>query len=52
MAFGLLCITVAALCSMLGPGLALRGGHGSDSMHLAVEAMKSESKKCFVFFIS
>jgi len=26
MAFGLLCITIAALCSMLGPGLALRGG--------------------------
>ena len=33
MAFGLLCITVAALCSMLGPGLALRGACASESMH-------------------
>ena len=51
MAFGLLCITVAALCSMLGPGLALRGGNGAESMNLAVENMRSESAKCFTFFI-
>jgi hypothetical protein len=36
---------------MLGPGLALRGGHGVESMHLAVDNMKSESEKCFKFFI-
>jgi len=51
MAFGLLCITIAALCSMLGPGLALRGGAGVKSMHLAVENMKAESRTCFIFFI-
>lgn len=50
-AFGLLSITIAALCSMLGPGLALRGGNGAESMHLAVENMKSESSKCFTFFV-
>ena len=51
MAFGLLCITIAALCSMLGPGLALRGGDGASSMHKAVDNMKQESKTCFTFFI-
>lgn len=51
MAFGLLCITIAALCQMFGPGLALRGGNGAESMHLAVENMKSESHKCFTFFV-
>ena len=51
MAFGLLCITIAALCSMLGPGLALRGGDGANSMHKAVDNMKQESKTCFTFFI-
>lgn len=51
MAFGLLCITIAALCSMLGPGLALRGSNGAESMHQAVENMKLESRTCFTFFI-
>jgi len=36
---------------MLGPGLALRGGEGANSMHKAVENMKSESKHCFYFFM-
>ena len=52
MAFGLLCITVAALCSMLGPGLALRGGDGASSMNKAVDSMKQESRECFLFFIA
>ena len=52
MAFGLLCITVAALCSMLGPGLALRGGEGAESMNKAVDSMKLESRQCFIFFIA
>ena len=43
MGFGLLTIIVAALCSMLGPGLALRGHEGALSMHKAVDAMKEES---------
>ena len=36
---------------MLGPGLALRGGEGANSMHKAVEAMKAESTNCFKFFM-
>jgi len=51
MAFGLLCIIIASLSSMLGPGLALRGGEGALSMHKAVDSMKQESKTCFTFFI-
>lgn len=43
MAFGLLCITIAAFCVMFGPGLALRGGEGAASMHKAVDNMKKES---------
>jgi hypothetical protein len=51
MGFGLLTIVVAALCSMLGPGLALRGSEGAKSMHKAVDIMKEESMQCFYFFI-
>lgn len=51
MAFGLLCITIAAFCVMFGPGLALRGGEGALSMHKAVDNMKKESTHCFTFFI-
>lgn len=36
---------------MFGPGLALRGGEGAQSMHKAVENMKKESTNCFIFFI-
>lgn len=36
---------------MFGPGLALRGGEGAQSMHKAVENMKNESTQCFKFFI-
>ena len=43
MAFGLLTIVVASLNSILGPGLALRGKNGAQSMHDAVEVMKDES---------
>ena len=52
MGFGLLTIIVASLCGMLGPGLALRGKEGPESMHKAVESMKDESTNCFYFFIS
>ena len=51
MAFGLLCITIATFCVMFGPGLALRGGEGAESMHKAVENLKIESKQCFKFFV-
>ena len=36
---------------MLGPGLALRGSDGANSMHKAVESMKNESRNCFTFFM-
>ena len=36
---------------MLGPGLALRGSDGANSMHKAVDAMKFESRHCFHFFM-
>jgi hypothetical protein len=51
MGFGLLTIVVAALCSMLGPGLALRGSEGALSMHKAVETMKDYSSDCFYYFM-
>lgn len=52
MGFGLLTIVVASLCGMLGPGLALRGQDGANSMHRAVDIMKEESVNCFYFFIA
>lgn len=36
---------------MFGPGLALRGADGANSMHKAVDNMRDESNKCFIFFI-
>jgi hypothetical protein len=51
MGFGLLTIIVSALCSMMGPGLALRGAEGAKSMHKAVDTMKEESTQCFYFFV-
>jgi hypothetical protein len=36
---------------MFGPGLALRGPNGADSMHKAVANMESESTICFKYFI-
>ena len=52
MGFGLLTIVVASLCSILGPGLALRGSEGARSMHKAVDTMKDESINCFYTFIA
>lgn len=43
MGCGLIVIVVASLAGMLGPGLALRGPEGAESVHLAVETMKYES---------
>lgn len=51
MGFGLLTIITSSLCSMLGPGLALRGSEGALSMHKAVDTMKDESTNCFYFFM-
>ena len=52
MSFGLLCITISTFCQMFGPGLALRGKDGPESVHKAVDNMKNESKICFKFFIA
>jgi hypothetical protein len=36
---------------MFGPGLALRGKDGAESMNIAVDCLKDESKGCFKFFV-
>lgn len=51
MGFGLLTIVISSLCGMLGPGLALRGPDGPNSVHKAVDTMKNEAITCFAFFI-
>jgi hypothetical protein len=51
MGFGFLTIVSCSLCSMLGPGLALRGSEGALSMHKAVDTMKEESTHCFYYFM-
>ena len=52
MASGLVVIIIGSLCSMLGPGLALRGPDGALSVHKAVDCMKRESQLCFNFFLT
>jgi hypothetical protein len=47
---GMTVIIVGTLCSIFGPGLALRGADGSNSMHKAVEVMKGESVFLFNVF--
>ena len=44
-------LNVTTQCNMFGPGLALRGGEGYDSVHKAIEHLKGESKKSFKFFM-
>ena len=39
MGCGLIVIVVSSLAGMLGPGLALRGPEGAQSVHKAVETM-------------
>jgi hypothetical protein len=48
MGFELIAVMNAMLCSMLGPGLALRGPDGS--MHRAVDEMLEEYRLTFFFF--
>jgi hypothetical protein len=48
MGFELIAVINAMLCSMLGPGLALRGPDGS--MHRAVDEMLEEYRLTFFFF--
>jgi len=48
MGFELIAVLNSTLCSMLGPGLALRGPDGS--MHRAVDGLMLEYRLTFVFF--
>ena len=48
MGFELIAVLNSTLCSMLGPGLALRGPDGS--MHRAVDGLMMEYRLTFLFF--
>ena len=48
MGFELIAVLNSTLCSMLGPGLALRGPDGS--MHRAVDGLMLEYRLTFLFF--
>ena len=50
MGFGLLCITVASFCLMMGPGRALRGV-SMEAIDEAVDHMKEKSYLCFKYFM-
>ena len=52
MGFGLMTIILSSLAGILGPGLALRGSEGAQSVHKAVETMKEESVFVFNFFVA
>lgn len=52
MSFGLLTIVTSVFCGMLGPGLALRGHKGADSVHQAVDTMRDEFRNTLNYFIA
>jgi hypothetical protein len=45
----LLSVTIAAFCTMFGPGKALRSAEGAQGMHIAVEYMEIYARYCFMF---
>ena len=51
MGFGLLCVTTASFCLMLGPGKALRAS-SMKGIEETIEHMKEKSYMCFWFFIT
>mmetsp|Transcript_1381 Transcript_1381/g.1819 ORF Transcript_1381/g.1819 Transcript_1381/m.1819 type:complete len:96 (-) Transcript_1381:145-432(-) len=51
MGFGLLCITTASFCLMLGPGKALRSS-SMKGIEQTIEHMKEKSYLCFWFFVT
>eukprot|EP00742_Colponemidia_sp_Colp-10_P002696 GILJ01002882.1.p1 GENE.GILJ01002882.1~~GILJ01002882.1.p1 ORF type:complete len:231 (+),score=12.41 GILJ01002882.1:75-767(+) len=51
MGFELVAVTIATFCTMFGPGLALRGSHGPDSIHKAVEELKDHMNVTMTFFL-
>ena len=51
MGFGLLCITTASFCLMLGPGKALRAG-SMKGIEETIEHMKDKSFFCFWCFVA
>ena len=52
MSFGLMTIVTSVFCGMLGPGLALRGHKGADSVHQAVNTMRDEFRNTLNYFIA
>jgi hypothetical protein len=50
MGFGLLAITIASICLMMGPGKSLRGKTPED-VDKAVDMLKDKSFECFNYFI-
>lgn len=51
MSCSLLSVTISAFCSMFGPGLALRGPEGAESMHKAVDVMQEYARSSFSVFM-
>eukprot|EP00743_Colponemidia_sp_Colp-15_P005404 GILK01005809.1.p1 GENE.GILK01005809.1~~GILK01005809.1.p1 ORF type:complete len:218 (+),score=17.39 GILK01005809.1:67-720(+) len=51
MGFELIAVTIATFCTMFGPGLALRGSQGPDSIHKAVEELKDHMNVTMTFFL-
>jgi len=51
MSCSLLSVTIAAFCTMFGPGLALRGPEGAESMHKAVDVMQEYARSSFSVFM-
>lgn len=48
---GLITVLTAVLSSILGPGLALRGKYGTQSMHIAVDVLTRKSVGCYNCFL-
>lgn len=51
MSCSLLTVTISAFCTMFGPGLALRGPEGAESMHKAVDIMQEYAHSSFSVFM-
>ena len=50
MGYGLLTITIASICLMLGPGAALRG-KDQEKVDKSVDILKAKSFECFRYFM-
>ena len=50
--FGLITVLTGILSSNLGPGMALRGKYGTQSVHIAVDVLNSKSTGCYNSFLT